>query len=406
MDTVDPVDTGRLLEISAYWSFWEEPVPTSVPRDIALPQRWRDSLALVVQGVRRCGKSTLLTQMIERYGLNPRHCAFLNFEDPRLGQRIDHSLLDAWVAAFRAAHPRIKKAYFFLDEVQSVAGWEKWLRTQLDRPKDNYFVVTGSNAQLLSGELSGTLTGRHLTVELFPFDLGEFRQVHSKGSLEDYLEAGGFPEPILLKGGDRLRQQYFSDIIERDIRERVGARSAVGIKQVVQMAFESAGAELSLRRLASAAGIAVDTVAGYLAACEAAYLLFSVPYFAFSDRKRAARNRKYYPVDTGLRRMAVTRTGADRGKLLECAVYLELRRRGLRPAYWRGRGEVDFVVTTERGITPIQVSWAPPTDRHDRALEEFYETFPQAGEALLVGPAEFEAGALAHLEGDDMEGRA
>ena len=405
MNTVSP---ARLLEISAYWSFWEEPVSASVPRDIALPKTWRDSLALVVQGVRRCGKSTLLAQMIDRYRLNPRHCAFLNFEDPRLGQKIDDSLLDAWVAAFRAAHPRMRKAYFFLDEIQGVAGWQKWLRTQLDRPRDNYFVVTGSNAQLLSGELSGTLTGRHLTVELFPFDLGEFRQVRSRGRLEDYLETGGFPEPLLIesglpggglrKGGDQLRQQYFADVIERDIRERVGARSAVGIKQVVQMAFESAGAELSLRRLAGAAGIAVDTVGGYLAACEAAYLLFSVPYFAFSERKRAARNRKYYPVDTGLRRMAVTRTGADRGKLLECAVYLELRRRGLRPAYWRGRGEVDFVVTTERGITPIQVSWGPPTDRHDRSLEEFYETFPQAGEALLVGPEEFEAGALANLE--------
>ena len=395
--TLDSMDTDRLLEITAYWSFWEDRVPATVPRNVALPARLRDSLAFVVQGVRRSGKSTLLAQMMERYRLNPRHCAFLNFEDPRLGQQLDHSLLDAWVSAFRSAHPRLKKAYFFLDEIQGVAGWEKWLRTQLERPKNNFFVVTGSNAQLLSGELSGVLTGRHLTLELFPFDLGEFRQVRPKGTLEDYLEAGGFPEPLLLDHGDRLRQQYFSDIIERDIRERVGARSAVAIKHVVQMAFESAGAELSLRRLAGAAGIAVDTTAGYLAACEAAYLVFSVPYFAFSDRKRSARNKKYYPIDTGMRRMAVTRTGADRGKLLECAVHLELRRRGLKPAYWRGEGEVDFVVTTDSGIVPIQVSWEPPTDRHHRALEEFYETFPQAREALLVGPAEFEADALAEL---------
>ena len=391
------MDTDRLLEITEYWSFWDDQVPPTIPRDVVLPPRLRDSLALVIQGVRRCGKSTLLAQMMKRYRLNPRHCAFLNFEDPRLGRQLDHSLLDAWVAAFRKTHPRLKKAYFFLDEVQGVTGWEQWLRTQLERPKANHFVVTSSNARLLSGELSGVLTGRHLTLELFPFNLGEFRQVHPKCTLEDYLLAGGFPEPLLIDPGDRLRQQYFSDIIERDIRERVGARSAVAIKQIVQMAFESAGAELSLRRLAGAAGVAVDTAAGYLAACEAAYLVFSVPYFAFSDRKRSARNKKYYPIDTGLRRMVVTRTGADRGKLLECAVHLELRRRGLKPAYWRGQGEVDFVVTTEHGITPIQVSWERPTDRHHRALEEFYETFPQAQEALLVGPAEFEAGALAEL---------
>jgi hypothetical protein len=250
---------------------------------------------------------------------------------------------------------------------------------------------------LLSGELASALTGRHLSLELFPFDLGEFRQVRPKGTLGEYLESGGFPEPLFLDNGDRLRQQYFADIIERDIRERVGARSAVAIKQLVQMAFESAGAELSLRRLAAAAGIAVDTTAGYLAACEAAYLIFSVPYFAFSERKRSARNKKYYPIDTGLRRMAVTLTGADRGKLLECVVHLELRRRGLKPSYWRGRGEVDFVVTTGRGIVPIQVSWESQADRHERALDEFYETFPQAQEALLVGPSEFEAGVLSEL---------
>lgn len=391
------MDAERLLEISAYWSFWDRDVPDSVARDIVLPRRLSDSLALVIQGVRRCGKSTLLAQLMDIYRLDRRHCAFLNFEDPRLGPQLDHSLLDAWVAAFRRAHPRLGKAYFFLDEIQGVNGWEKWLRTQLERPAGNHFVLTGSNAHLLSGELSGVLTGRHLTVELFPFDLAEFRQLRPKGTLEDYLHAGGFPEPLGLEDGDRLRQHYFADIIERDVRERVGARSAVPIRQLVQMTFESAGSELSLRRLAGATGVAVDTVSGYLAACESAYLLYSVPYFAFSDRKRSARNRKYYPVDTGMRRMVVTRAGADRGKLLECAVHLELRRHGLRPSYWRERGEIDFVVTTERGITPIQVSWEPPTERHHRALQEFYETFPQAHEALAIGPAEFEAGTLADL---------
>ena len=95
--------------------------------------------------------------------------------------------------------------------------------------------------------------------------------------------------------------------------------------------------------------------------------------------------------------MVVTRRGADRGKPLECAVHLELRRQGLRPFYWRGRGEIDFAVTTERGIIPIQVTCDRPTGRNRRALEEFYEAFPHAAEALLVGPAEFVAGSLRAL---------
>ncbi len=396
-NTLDKMDGERLLEISAYWSFWDGRRPERVLRNVELPSRLSDSLALVVQGVRRCGKSTLLMQLVDHYRLNPKHCAFLNFEDPRLGRQLDHSLLDEWVGAFRKAHPRLKKAYFFLDEIQSVAGWEKWLQTQLERPHGNHLIVSGSNAQLLSKELSTTLTGRHYTLELYPFDLEEFRKVRPGATLQQYLTDGGFPEPLFIEEGDRLRQQYFADIIERDIRERVGARSATAMKQLVQMAFESTGAELSLRRLAGAAGIAVETAAGYLTACEAAYLVFSVPYFAFSERKRAARNKKYYPIDTGLRRMVVTRAGSDRGKLLECAVHLELRRRGATISYWRGKREVDFVVDTPGGIVPVQVSWEPPTDRHHLALQEFYETFPQAGEALFIGPVEYEQGLLDSL---------
>jgi len=94
----------------------------------------------------------------------------------------------------------------------------------------------------------------------------------------------------------------------------------------------------------------------------------------------------------------VTRTGADLGKLLECAVYLSLRRHGLTIAYWRGKGEVDFVLTTRDGFVPMQVSWEAPSGRHHAALEEFYEALPQAGEALFVGPSEHEAGILDRLE--------
>ena len=264
----------------------------------------------------------------------------------------------------------------------------------------NVFVLTGSNAHLLSGELSSALTGRHLTVELFPFDLSELRVGRPRASVKGYLRTGGFPEPLSAGGdADSLLRQYFQDIVERDIRERVGARSGHGIRQVVQMVFESVGSELSLRRVAAATGLAVDTVGAYVEACEAAYLLFSVPWFAFSERKRAARNRKYYPVDTALRRVVVTPIGADDGKALECAVHLALRRRfGPTIFYWRGRGEVDFVVHAEGRIVPVQVTWATPEERHHAALDAFYEEFPQAEEAVFVTAKTFET-SLSRLLG-------
>jgi predicted AAA+ superfamily ATPase len=387
LDTV-----SQILEIASTWSFWTREPPTSVPRDIDLPPRLTDTVSLVIQGVRRCGKSTLLQQLLGRYDLNPRHCAFVNFEDPRLSRESTFETLGRLVDDFREAHPEAKQLYFFLDEIQAVDGWQRWLRSRLDRPRGDIFVITGSNGRLLSGEMGSTLTGRHLTVELYPFDLFERRKL-GPTRVEDYLMDGGFPEPLTRSDGDRLRRQYFHDIVERDLRERLRARSSLPIRQVVQMAFESAGSEMSLRRFAGATGLAVDTTRAYLEAAEAAYLLFSCPYFAFSERKRASRNRKYYPVDTGLRRVVVTRTGEDLGKSLECAVHLLLRRRFGRVSYWRDRGEVDFVVQDRGRIIPVQVSWEGPTDRHHRAMADFYERFPQAEETVFVTAENFAAAA-------------
>lgn len=387
---IDAMANLDMLDIARTWSFWDRPVPASVPRDADLPDALRDSLCLAVQGVRRCGKSTLLQQLIGRYRLDPAHCAFLNLEDPRMSGSLTYASLDELVARFRAQHLGVETLYFFLDEIQGVDGWQRWLRAQLDQPRGNVFVITGSNARLLSGELSSVLTGRHLTVELFPFDLAEMRRGNPDATFDDYLSEGGFPEPLTMADGDRLRRQYFHDIVERDVRERIGARSSGPIRQVVQMVYESAGSELSLRRVAGAVGIATDTAGSYLEACEAAYLLFACPYFTFSERQRAGRNRKYYPIDNGLRRVVVTGGGGDRGKSLECATYLALRRRFGDVCYWRDSGEVDFVVRLGGRIVPIQVTWDEVLERHQRALEKFYERHPQADEAVFVTAATFE----------------
>lgn len=398
IDSGQHVDHTRqsleLLDITEYWSFWQKALPRRVPRTLPLPETLSDSLVLVVQGVRRCGKSTLLTQLLERYRLPKKNCAFLNFEDPRLGFDLDHRLLTRWVQEFRAARRGSDKLYFFLDEVQGVKGWQKWLLTHLERPEGNHFVVTGSNARLLSGEYSTLLTGRHHTAELFPFDFAEFLLAKPGAQFADYLHEGGFPEPLLATDGERLRLQYFHDIVERDIRERVGSRSSAPVRQLMQMAFEATGSETSLRRLAGVSGIAVDTVATYLEAAEAAYLLLPCPFFSYSERKRAMHQKKYYPIDPGLRRQIVTQGGKDRGKALETAVFLALRRQGLRPCYWRGRGEVDFVVQAQGKTVPVQVSWDDPEERHERALLEFYEHFPHAGEAKQVSAAGFAADDL------------
>ena len=378
------MDADSLLEIAATWSFWDKPIPDSTRRSIALPASLSNKVALVIQGVRRCGKSTLLTQLVKRYRLKKKDCLFINFEDPRMAAALNHETLEQLVEAFSNVRPKAEVLTVLLDEIQWVEGWERWLRTKLERPGRCQFVISGSNAHLLSGELASALTGRHITVELFPFDFDECVENGAIRSMEEYLHQGGFPEPLMVEDGDALRRQYFLDIIQRDVTERVGARSSLALRQIVQMVFESAGSELSMRRIAGASGVAVDTVASYLEACEQAYLLFSCRWFAWSERKRLRRNVKYYPVDTGLRRIAVTRTGHDLGKSLECATFIELRKRFDDVFYWRDKGEVDFVVQTSRGVTPLQVTLNGPEDRHHRSLESFYESFPQSEEAIFV----------------------
>ncbi|MFA6036731.1 MAG: ATP-binding protein [Legionellales bacterium] len=374
-----------LLEILNDWSFWDGKKPEAfVPRTLRLPKQLVHDIALIIQGVRRGGKSTLMTQLPAHYHLNLEHCYFCNFEDPRLLNQLDHTLLSD-IVTLAKTRSGTQPCYFFFDEIQNVADWEKWLHTQLERPKNKYFILTGSNATLLSGELATTLTGRHITLELFPFCFAEYLQVFPKNDIKDYLSAGGFPKALFYPEPNKLLQEYFNDIILRDVLRRVRARSPDSIKQVVKMAFESCGAELSYRKIAAVTDLSVETVQLYLEACEQAYLLFTCPYFAFSEKKRLSQHKKFYPIDPGLRAAVTTKISEDFGKHLEMLVYLRLKQRYENVYYWKNEhSEVDFVVLHQQTITPYQVTWDDMKPRHQHALDAFYAAYPQASEFVLI----------------------
>lgn len=375
-----------LTEILAEWSFWDTVPRVGIQRQIELPKHLSDDLALIIQGVRRCGKSTLLAQIPAHYGLDLQHCYYCNFEDPRLLDVMDFNLLSQIVSLARTKVPKNKPCYFFFDEIQNVRGWEKWLHTQLERPKQNYYVLTGSNSCLLSGEFATALTGRHITLELFPFSYGEYKTVFPKPVLENYLNIGGFPRPITFEHPYQLLQEYFNDIILRDVLKRVKARTSEAVKQVAKMTFDTCGAELSYRKIAAVTDLTVDTVKSYLEACEQAYLLFACPFFAFSEKKQLAMQKKYYPIDPGLRHAITSTAGRDLGKSLEIMVFLRLKQTNEQVFYWQEihKGEVDFVAKNGKEITPYQVTWQKPQPRHQKALDYFYQAFPQANEAIFI----------------------
>lgn len=378
------IDKNELQVILTSWNYWEQPPPFSIPRNILnKPIRMLSDLVLVVQGVRRCGKSTLMTQIMNRLGLDPKDCIFANFEDPRLSDHLDHHLLDA-ITSVSESRRTGRKLYFFLDEIQNVKHWQKWLHSRLERPDRYCFAVTGSNASLLSGDFATALTGRHITLELFPFDFLEYQATKPQESITGYLNDGGFPRALVYPEPEVLLREYFTDIIERDVRRHVAVRSTLILTQLVKTVFESAASEISLRNLAKMLGITADTVKTYLDACEAAYILLPCPYFTFSERQRAARNKKYYPIDLGMRKAVITRGGGDFGKELETVVFHHLRKKYGQVFYWRQKGEIDFVVQEGRAILPFQVSWGKAHERHRQAAEEFREAFPKAGEIVFV----------------------
>lgn len=376
----------QLEEILRDYSFWNAEPPLGVARQTQLPSQLSADLVLIIQGVRRCGKSTLLTQLPKHYDLPGQQCYFCNFEDPRLLDDLTHGVLQRILALARKKVPQDKPCYFFLDEIQNVEAWEKWLHVQLERPKNNYFVLTGSNSCLLSGEFATALTGRHITINLYPFSFPEYQTLYPDKTLEDYFLSGGFPRSLSFSPPYQLLREYFEDIISRDVLKRVNARTSHGVKQVLKMAFESCGSALSYRKIAAVTDLSVDTVKSYLNACENACLLFSCPCFAFSEKKQLMSAKKYYPVDSGLRYAVINASGKDLGKSLEWFVFLQLKKHYGQVYYWQEaqQGEVDFVVQHDNRLIPYQVSWESVEPRHQKALNHFYEHFPNADEAVFV----------------------
>lgn len=378
----------NLEHVLSDWASWSTPSCTTVTRTIADQCVLSAKVVTVIQGVRRCGKSTLLSQLQQIHQIPSNAAVHINFEDPRLAGYLNTALLDQIYTS--ATEHCSQPLTFFLDEIQNVNLWQKWINTRLSSNESHRYVVTGSNSKLLSGELASTLTGRHLSHELFPFNFNEYQAATGSNNLFGLIESGGFPATFDFPKPQQLLQQYFVDIIDKDIRERVAARSSRAIQAVVKMVFESIGSEISLRRIAGSVQLSPETVNHYLQACEDAYLIFSCPFFAYSENQRQRHNRKYYSIDTGLRRSVVTQRTTDYGKDFENLVYLSLRAKTKDIAYWRDKGEVDFVVQTDRGITPIQVTVGEPQARHEDALAEFYKKFPHANEALFITPDSFE----------------
>jgi len=335
---------------------------------------------LIITGIRRCGKSTLMQQLSKQ--LN-HPFVFFNFEDPRVfGFSVeDFTKLDEVFGD--------DKNFYFFDEVQSVKNWEIYMRSLHDREKKVF--ITGSNASLLSKELGTRLTGRNIQIELFPFSYTEFcafrklkRNVSSFGK---YLADGGFPEYLRNRQKETL-QQLFRDIIYRDIIVRYAIRNEKTFIDIALFLISNAGKEYSLNKIKNFFGVgSTNSVTKYVQWLEDSYLLFSLPKFSWSAKSIAVSPKKIYTIDTGFAQANSLSYSQDSGRLFENTVYLHLRRKYSELYYYKDKGECDFIVKEGDKITQtIQACTEVHSDNYRREVNGLVEAleFFNLDEGMII----------------------
>jgi uncharacterized protein len=315
----------------------------------------------VLTGVRRAGKSVLQSQLMRA----DERLFYCNLEDTRL---YDLSPRDFTTFLSLVDELAPDGARVFLDEVQEIEGWQRLVRTLLDRGRP--VCLTGSNASLLGRELGAKLTGRQLSFEVFPFSYTEHiaytQQVPGAKSLMAFLDDGGFPG-FLRERNPQILQELLRDIVQRDISARYRLRQTRHLMNLVLFLLANTGQPYSIQGLTKSLQIpTVAQTSRYLEYAQDAYLLFALPKFSPSFKKRVVTPNKYYVIDNGLRRANSPQATTDVGHRLENAIFLGLRRRGKSISYAgeKDQWECDFVTETHA----IQVCLELTEDNAEREI--------------------------------------
>ena len=318
-------------------------------------------LIKVVTGIRRCGKSTLLhafKQHLLTDGVAADAICFLNFEER------ENAHFQSWEQVYDFIIGNLSataKRYVFLDEVQLIPQFEK-LVDALYVKKDIDLYITGSNAYLLSSELSTMLSGRYIAINLHPFSFAEyvtaFPEVSDMGKLfRQYMNGSCFPESVTLskvapEQENIYLQSLYDTVVVKDIVQRQKLRKFDTLQRVLNFVFDSVGSVVSPNNIADTLRkntqepLSHNTILKYLRYFSESYLIYPVRLFNIKGKRLLASNYKYYVVDLGLKNILHTNAPTiDLGHKLENVVYFELLRRG--GTVYAGRtdnGEVDFVV--------------------------------------------------------------
>ena len=372
----------RIEEIVRYYTDLEvpEPVPREMRFNFPAPKK-----CVTIIGPRRTGKTYFLYQRLRELRSDEKGIStlFLNLEDDRLAPS-DATTLDAIWRAYRESSPRVEgqRTHVFLDEVQAIDGWERFVRRIIDT-EDVQVYITGSSSRLLSTEVATVMRGRSLTYTLLPFSFREAMRAKGLdlrpapsydqravvlGELREYMTYGGFPEVVLLEDGpSRMNtlRQYVELMLMRDVVERHGLRNIALMRRLLSDLLTSIGGEFSVhkyRNHLASLGIRVskNTLYEYFGYLHDACIIHPLRAFNRSRRDQSRSLPKVYPIDPGLSLQAGGRSSQDLGRRMECVAALELLRTSLEDIltevfYWRdpfGK-EVDFVVRRDSDVVQL-----------------------------------------------------
>jgi predicted AAA+ superfamily ATPase len=355
-----------------------------IDRDIKLEKHIATSQIVIICGIRRCGKSSLLFLIKKKMNLKESEYCYFNFDDERI--IADVSILEKIYNLHIEVYGQ--EPVLFLDEIQNVDNWEKFVNRMYEQGIKVF--VTGSNAKLLSSEISTSLTGRNKLIELFPFSFSEYLRfignnydlnrltAKSKSLLlkdfNSYFETGGFP--LVVKENDtELINTYFQDILYRDIISRFRLTQVNEIKQIGLYFASNIGKLFSYSTLKEISGVkSLSSIKDYLYYYEQSYLYFYLKKFDYSVKKQIMNPKKVYTIDTAFAHRLGFNFSENKGRILENIVYLELLRRGKEVYYHSGKKECDFVI--KKGlyiVEAIQVAYQVNINSHQREYQGLQE---------------------------------
>ncbi len=356
-------------------------------------------LIKVFTGIRRCGKSVMLSlvqEELKKNGINEKNFLFLNFEQFSNSELLTATSLYKKIVNFQKTTSG--KIYLFFDEIQEVSGWEKCINScRIDFDCDIY--ITGSNAKLLSGELATYLAGRYVEFVIYPFSFAEYLKMKSQKNSQinksecflQFLKTGGMPFISDFDGDDSAKNQYLIDVynsvVLKDIVKRNNIRDVDTLERIIAYTFSNIGHIFSATSLSKYfknenRKISHETILNYLNFCTNAFLFYKINRYDLEGKKILTVNEKYYCADHGLREAIFGKNFQNVDQILENIICLELLRRNFKVYVGKKDDlEIDFIAEKDSKRIYVQVAYLLSTEetlnREFSVLKSIKDNFPK-----------------------------